>query len=85
MAPHEKTGVHDVSARLIVWLTSAHIRDTKADGTTSDYRRAAGSIEWIPAQRHAGEYLSDNPIEFPAIVPKSSRAAASPDEHRERH
>src|SRR5882724_8246387 len=37
MAPHEKTGMHDVSARLVVWLTDADIRDTKADGTTNDY------------------------------------------------
>jgi len=40
MAPHEKTGLHDVRARLVIWLTDAHIRDTKADGTTTDYRRA---------------------------------------------
>ena|SRR5260370_34446757 len=36
MAPHERTGLHDVSARLVIWLTDAHLRDTKADGTTTD-------------------------------------------------
>src|SRR6266511_1385592 len=46
MAPHEKTGMHDVSARLVVWLTDVHMRDTKGDGTTNDYRRTAGAIEW---------------------------------------
>lgn len=85
MAPHEKTGMHDVSARLVIWLTDAHLRDTKADGTTTDYRRAAGSTEWVPSQRHAGENLSDNPIEFIAVVPKSSRLGGSPIEHRKRH
>jgi len=85
MAPHEKTGLHDVSARLVIWLTDAHIRDTKADGTTTDYRRAAGSTEWVSAQQHAGENLSDNSIEFLAIGPKSNRPGASPIEHRERH
>ena len=31
MAPHEKTPMHDIaSARLVVWLTDAHLRDTHA-------------------------------------------------------
>jgi beta-alanine degradation protein BauB len=69
LGPHEKTGVHDVSPRLVIWLTDAHLRDTMADGTQHDYQRAAGTVEWIPAQRHAGENLSDRPIEFLAVVP----------------
>src|SRR5262245_7936840 len=64
LAPHEKTGMHDVSPRLVVWLTDAHIRDTKPDGTTSDYRRTAGAVEWVQAQRHAGENRSERTIEF---------------------
>jgi len=85
LAPHEKTGMHDVTARLVVWLTDAHIRDTKPDGTTSDYRRTAGAVEWVQAQRHAGENLSDNAIEFLAIIPKSAPSVTSPTGHRERH
>ena|SRR5258708_3384656 len=85
MAPHERTGLHDVSARLVIWLTDAHLRDAKADGTTTDYRRAAGSTEWVPAQQHAGENLSDDPIEFLAVVPKSGQPGASPIEHRKLH
>jgi len=85
LASHEKTSVHDVSARLVVWLTDAHIRDTKPDGTTSDYRRTAGAVEWVQAQRHAGENLSDSAIEFLAIIPKSARSVTSPTGHRERH
>ena len=85
LAPHEKTGMHDVSARLVVWLTDAHIRDTKPDGTTSDYRRTAGTVEWVQAQRHAGENLSDNPIDFLAIIPRSVPSVSSPSGQRERH
>jgi hypothetical protein len=70
MAPYEKIAMHELSARLVIWLTDAHLRDTKPDGTVTDYRRAAGSTEWVPAQRHAGENLSDTPIEFLAVVPK---------------
>src|SRR5262249_33023346 len=55
MGPHEKTGMHDVSSRLVIWLTDAHLRDTKPDGRTTEYRRMAGTTEWVPAQRHAGE------------------------------
>jgi hypothetical protein len=32
--------------------------------------------EWVPAQRHAGENLSDEPIEFIVVVPKVSAAPA---------
>ena len=79
MAPHAKTGMHDVSARLVVWLTDAHIRDTKPDGATSDYRRGAGTVEWIETQRHAGENLSDAPIEFLAVIAKSATPGARGD------
>jgi beta-alanine degradation protein BauB len=68
--PHEKTPMHEVSPRVVVWLTDAHLRDTFADGKTSEIRRGAGTTEWIPAQEHSGENLSDKPIEFIAIVPK---------------
>ena len=78
LAPHEKIAMHELSARLVIWLTDAHLRDTKPDGTVTDYRRAAGSTEWVPAQRHAGENLSDTPIEFLAVVPKTVGAAGEP-------
>jgi hypothetical protein len=84
LAPHEKTGMHDVSPRLVVWLTDAHIRDTKEDGTTEHYQRAAGAIEWLQARRHAGENLSGKPVEFLAIIPKSAPAALTghqPEQH----
>src|SRR5262245_34770469 len=76
MAPGEKTPMHDIaSARLVVWLTDVHLRDTQADGTVREIRRHAGAFEWVPVQRHAGENLSDQPLEFLAILPKSGAAA----------
>ena len=73
MAPGEKTPMHDItSVRLVVWLTDTHLRDTHADGSTDDIRRRAGDIDWIPVQRHAGENLAHEPLEFLAVVPKTS-------------
>jgi hypothetical protein len=76
MAPREKTPMHDItSARLVVWLTDVYLRDTHADGSTDDIRRRVGDIDWIPVQRHAGENLAQEPLEFLAIVPKAGAAA----------
>jgi len=72
MAPGEKTPMHDItSARLVVWLTDVYLRDTHADGSTDDIRRRAGDLDWIPVQRHAGETLAHEPLEFLAIVPNT--------------
>jgi hypothetical protein len=83
LAAREKTPMHDVSARLVVWLTDAHLRDTAEDGTTTDYHRTAGTVDWISARRHAGENLSNKPIEFLAIVPKSAHSTSDA-AHRDR-
>jgi hypothetical protein len=70
LAPHEKTSMHEVSPRLVVWITDAHLKDTFPDGTSQEVRRIAGTAEWVQAQRHSGENLSDQQIEFLAILPK---------------
>jgi hypothetical protein len=76
LGPHEKTGMHDVSARLVIWLTEAHLRDTKPDGSVRQYDRAAGAVDWVSAQQHAGENLSDQPVEFLAVLPKGKALSA---------
>jgi hypothetical protein len=76
MAPHEKTPMHDIaSARLVVWLTDAHLRDTHPDGSANETHRRAGEIDWVGVQRHAGENLAHEPLEFLAIVPKAGATA----------
>src|ERR1700738_4029028 len=71
MAPHEKTPMHDiVSARLVIWLTDVHLKDTGSDGAVSEYNRPAGSIDWIMPLRHMGENVSDQGLDFLAIIPK---------------
>ena len=67
-----KTPMHDiVSARVVVWLTDTSLRDTSADGRSSEIRRSPGAIDWVAPRRHAGENLGDKPIEFLAIVPRA--------------
>jgi hypothetical protein len=64
---------------VVVWLTDAHLRDTRVTGETRDENAKAGDVEWIPAQRHQGENLGDYRIEFVAIIAK--RAAPSVAHH----
>jgi hypothetical protein len=76
MAPHEKTPMHDiVSARLVIWLTDAHLKDTGSDGSVGEYNRPAGSIDWIMPRQHLGENLSDQGLDFLAIIPKVASAS----------
>ena len=76
MAPREKTSMHDLTSRVVVWLTDAHLTDTLATGETHDQHAKAGDVEWVSAQRHQGENLSDHPIEFIAIIPKQPESNA---------
>jgi enamine deaminase RidA (YjgF/YER057c/UK114 family) len=71
MDPHEKTPMHEISPRLVVWVTDAHLKDTFSDGTSQELRRVAGAADWVPAQRHSGKNLGDKPVEFLAILPKT--------------
>jgi hypothetical protein len=36
-----------------------------------------GKFDWVPVQRQAGENLSNEPLEFLAIVPKMTAAATA--------
>ncbi len=73
LAPHERIPMHEVTPRVVVWLTDAHLRDTFADGTVHEVQTKAGEVNWVPAQQHAGENLGDQPVEFLAIVPKGAQ------------
>ncbi len=71
MAPHETIPMHEVTPRVVVWLTDAHLRLTFPDGSTKHLHQRAGDTQWLSRQRHAGENLGDAPIEFIAVVPKA--------------
>jgi hypothetical protein len=82
---HAHTPMHDVTARVVVWLGDAHFVDRYADGKVVDETRKAGDAEWVPARRHSGENLSDRPMEFVAIVLKSAASGERTSPHAHDH
>jgi len=82
MAPHERTPMHDIpTPRLVIWLTDAHLKDTGADGSVSEYSRPAGSSDWITPRRHMGENMSDQDLDFLAVIPKAVLILGTPGAH----
>jgi hypothetical protein len=73
--------MHDVTPRVVLWLADAHFVDRFPDGTTREEMRKAGEVEWVSAQRHAGENVADTPMEFVAVVLKSLASPTSAPEH----
>jgi hypothetical protein len=70
IGPHEKVPMHEITPRLIVWVSDGHLRLTFPDGKTEEERRHADATEWLQAQRHVGENLGNQPIELIAVIPK---------------
>jgi hypothetical protein len=75
IAPHEKTPMHDVTPRVVVWLADARFIDSFPDGTTREEIRRAGDTEWVPARRHAGENVGETPMDFIAVALKPADPA----------
>lgn len=82
---HARTPMHDVTARVVVWLGDAHFIDRYADGKIVEETRKAGDAEWVPARRHSGENLSDRPMEFVAIVLRGAASGDRPSPHTHDH
>jgi len=76
------TPMHDISPRVVVWLSDAHFVDYFVDGTRKEEIRKAGDVEWVSAHRHAGENLSDSPMEFIAVVAKTAPDGGHRPAHR---
>jgi len=70
IAPHAKLPMHDLTPRAVVLLTDQDLKITFPNGETGEEHHKAGETAWLSAQRHAGENLSDKPIEFIAVIPK---------------
>jgi quercetin dioxygenase-like cupin family protein len=71
LAPHQVIPPHDVTPRVVIYLTDEHFRFDQPGGGAIEETHKAGDVVWLPRQRHGGENLSDNPVEFIAVVPKS--------------
>ncbi len=75
---HEKTPMHAHPGSVLVWLTDAHVKFTFPDGKTEDAHGKAGQANWSAAVKHAGENLSDKPIEVLQVELKAKPAVAAP-------
>ena len=72
IGPHQKIPMHDIeSPRVAVLLTDEDLRITLPSGETREEHHKAGEASWIEPQRHAGENLSDKPLDFITVVPKA--------------
>lgn len=67
---HAKLPMHDLTPRVLVLLTDQDLKVTFPNGETREEHHKAGETMWVSAERHAGENLSDKPIEFIAVIPK---------------
>jgi quercetin dioxygenase-like cupin family protein len=65
--PHAKIPLHDAPDLVSIALTNGHLRLTSPDGTSQDFHYQVGQAGWLPAQSHAGENMSDTPLEFLAV------------------
>jgi len=74
IAPHEKLPMHDLTPRAVILLTDQNLKITFPNGDTREEHHKAGETMWLSAQRHSGENMSDQPIEFIAIIPPSGKA-----------
>lgn len=77
---HAQVPEHDVTPRVVIWLTEAHLKMTFPDGTTREESHHPGEVGWTAGARHSGKNLGDEPIEFVAVIPKD--AAPSGGSHR---
>lgn len=74
IGPHQKIPMHDIeSPRVAVLLTDEDLKITFPNGETREEHHKAGEVSWVDPQRHAGENLSDKPLEFITIVPKNPK------------
>jgi quercetin dioxygenase-like cupin family protein len=73
VAPHAVIPMHDITERVVIWLTDANLKVTLADGTAKELHMRAGEVGWATPGRHTGTNLTDQPVEFIAVVPKERR------------
>ena len=74
---HAQVPMHDVTPRVVIWLTEAHLKMTFPDGTTREESHHPGEVGWTASARHFGENLGAEPIEFVAVIPKGAAESGS--------
>ena len=70
LAAHATTPLHEMTPRVVVWITDANLQMMAPDGTKTVEHHRAGEAGWVPGGTHAGTNVGDQAIEFIAVVPK---------------
>jgi quercetin dioxygenase-like cupin family protein len=70
--PHEKSGVHDHPAGVVVNVTGGHLRFTDENGQTQEKIAEPGEARWFPPHKHKVENLGDAPYNSVYIGIKSA-------------
>ena len=73
--PHEKSVMHRHPAAVGVFLTAQDGRFTLPGGKTVERHAAAGEAQWMPAETHLPENLSDQPLELILVELKAKPGA----------
>ena len=73
LSPGEKTPSHEHPAMVVVPLTDAIARFTRADGSTQEQKMAAGTPLWIGAEKHAVENIGKAKVEVIVIELKGRK------------
>ena len=73
--PHEKSVMHRHPAAVGVFLTAQDGRFTLPGGKTVERHAAAGEAQWMPAETHLPENLSDQPLELILVEMKAKPGA----------
>ena len=73
--PHEKSVMHRHPAAVAVFLSAQDARFTLHGGKTVERHAAAGEAQWMPAETHLPENLSDQPLELILVEMKAKPGA----------
>lgn len=75
---HATIPMHNAPDLVAVWLTDGHLKLTAPDGTSKKMSVKKGQAEYEPAESHAGENLSDSPLDFISVQLKRTTAHVTP-------
>lgn len=75
--PRAKTAMHSHPDAVAIAVTDAKLRHSLPDGKTQDAELKAGAALWTPAWSHAGENLTDKPMEVILVELKSPASASA--------
>jgi quercetin dioxygenase-like cupin family protein len=73
VGPGEKTPMHGHPDSVLISRTDGRVKFSYPGGKTEEVTMKAGDVMWVPAVKHAGENLSDQPLEVIVVELKAKR------------